>query len=678
MKAGVAHIAGQFYVSRALLIKHGVPENTVNAWRTSARIERATVPGAGLHFRYDTLPESARAALPFASLEAVEWAAHEARAQQAAEAARLQGWGTYAALRQAVEAGWPAHAQAFLAVFGHGPDGQAEAGRYARLQAALDWCLNGHHGYTKQQLLPAFRALGLPYCPKEGGTGAYASFTRKLKEYGAAPDKVAALVNKHKLTPNDNARKVKAAQVAWLVRYYSRADKPTVAETWEQYNLAAAGQGWPQLDTPGTVGTVLNEHKPAWQAARHGLAAAKSELGYRVSKQRPSVPDLLLEFDGTNDPLAFTDDTGREVTDLYVVRVWDMHSDCIVGSAYGFTETADLVLAALQDYLLRQRRVPQQFRFDRGAANMSQAVQELLTQTGAAFFPSQAKRPTGRRSEQLTGLFQKTVLRKLPWFRGANITSQRDQDLRPNPDRLSAALKERTTVAAVIAACRQAEQEWNERQPGPRVQQQQPPLHRYLAGQAERPALALGSLAALLFQQRARPVRYTAYGLQIEVNGQTYAYEPQLASGYPDLAAHRAANGHQYEVWERRDGNREMVLVRRADGRGGWQELQAKFAFAEALADRQPGETARLHSILTADAHGLQADLAAALTERDAGRVDMGLRLGKDAWNEANARAEVTLAVPDRKRPASAGSLWHLTHLHAPPPASPPSLEPVD
>ncbi|MEJ7658451.1 MAG: hypothetical protein WKG07_01910 [Hymenobacter sp.] len=221
---------------------------------------------------------------------------------------------------------------------------------------------------------------------------------------------------------NCNAAKAGKKQVAWLLTEYGRAIKPTAEQIHELYNEHAAGHrpAWPLLSVR-TVRNVLNENKPAWFAARHGLAAAKDELGYKISKLRPSAPDLLLEFDGTNDPLVFTDETGREITKLYVVRVFDMHSDCIVGSAYGFTETADLVRDALQDYLLRWRRVPQQFRFDRGAANMSQAVQGLLEQTGATYFPSQAKRPTGRRSEQLTGLFQKTVLRKLPWFRGPTL-----------------------------------------------------------------------------------------------------------------------------------------------------------------------------------------------------------------------------------------------------------------
>ncbi|MEJ7658452.1 MAG: hypothetical protein WKG07_01915 [Hymenobacter sp.] len=262
-------------------------------------------------------------------------------------------------------------------------------------------------------------------------------------------------------------------------------------------------------------------------------------------------------------------------------------------------------------------------------------------------------------------------------------------NLRPNPDRLEQALKTRTTVAAVIAACRQCEQEWNERRPGNRAKQSLTPLQRYTAGQVERPTLSLERLAGLLYQKRERPVRYTANGLQIEVGGQTYAYEPQQANGDLDRAAHGAANGHKYEVWERRDGNRCAALVRRADGRGEWQEMAAKYAFAEAIADAKPGDAARLRHLLTANDAHLQADLdtaravqAADEAPADLGQADMGLRLGKDSWNAANAAAEVSQALPNRKRsagkptptlepihPSMCGADWNSGPTERPPPS---------
>lgn len=168
MSDGLAYIRGQLYVSRAHLLGQGVSENTVNAWRTSGRIVRELVPGSGLHFRLDTLPARVQAKLPFATVEDARWAAEQARIRQEAEAARQAQWGLQVALAHHVETAWPTYRQAFLNVFGFEAAGHAEAEQYARLQAALEWCLNGTHGCTRRQLLPAFQAQRLVFCPTDG------------------------------------------------------------------------------------------------------------------------------------------------------------------------------------------------------------------------------------------------------------------------------------------------------------------------------------------------------------------------------------------------------------------------------------------------------------------------------------------------------------------------------
>ena len=660
MSDGLAYIKGQLYVSRARLIQEGVPENTVNQWTRSKRILRETLEPGGLHFCYATLSAATRAKLPFATAEEARWAAEQARIRQEAEAARQAQWGLQIALAHHVEAAWPAYKQAFLDVFGFEAAGHAEAERYARLQAALDWCLTGDHGCTRQQLLPAFQALRLVFCPgdgkgKKGGKGAYGSFCHKLKAYADTTDKIAVLVNRHKLGGNDNARKVKEAQTAWLVAYYRRADKPTIEETWAEYNKVAPSAGWPTIKDPRTVGNLLNERVPEWYTARHGVAAGKAKLGYSFLKKPVSAPDFVIEFDGTQEPFRFHNALGKEVGNLYVVRMWDIHSGCIVSSAYGETETAALIIEAYTNYILRWRRIPRQFRFDRGAANMSHAVQSLLEATGAVHFPGQAGRPKGRPSEQLLGLFQRTVQRKAALYRGPNITSNRNLDLQVNPERLDMALKQHVSFAEAKALALEMERVWNTSPARGRGTDRRSRLEKYEAPHESRQPLSLKGLAHLLFEKRPRPVRYTGNGLLVEADGTRLSYEVQHpGTQRPDLEAHYVNNGKLFEVWERRDGNRDHVLVCRTD-RDEWQEMGQKYAYPLAVADSQPGEVQQLREILAADDALLKEQRAT--PEELAALADAGhTRLDKDTWNAANAAAEMQrigrTRPPSRAAPA--------------------------
>ncbi|WP_161787202.1 integrase catalytic domain-containing protein [Hymenobacter sp. IS2118] len=577
-------------------------------------------------------------------------------------------------MRQAVEKGWAAYKQPFVLALGMTNEGHAAAEPLARLQAALEWCLQEvPRAYSLREVLPAFQSLGLIFCPEQGargGEGAYASLSRKLSQYRAAPNKTAYLLAKRGAPRgNRNRRKMEEAHMKWLIKYFKKDEKPTKEQTHLAY-LAyreATRPDWPVLSVR-TVGNLLKERKPAWFGGRHGKAAAHKELGYKILKKLPGFPDLLIEFDGTNEPLTFINEAGKEVTNLYSVRVWDVHSGCIVGSAYGFTETADLVLAALQDYFTRWGRVPRQFRFDKGAANTSGRVQALLEKTGAIAFASEAGRPTARRSEQLLGQFQKTVQRKLPWWRGPNITSNANLDLQANPERLAAAQQERVSVAAVVARCRACEVEWNNRCPGARAAERRSPMERYLTGAETAAKLTLGDLANLLYVKRQRPVTFTSTGLKIEVEAVDYVFEPQDADFAPDQAACFAANGHAFEVWEAQDGSREQVLVRRADGKGDWQVMGRKYAYSESLLELRPGDAERRRQTV-AGSKTLLADLATVEPEPEPaealGAAELGhTGLSKNDWNAVNAEAETARALPTgrRQKPATVAAALPVAH----------------
>jgi len=586
------------------------------------------------------------------------------------------------ALEDIVEAGWRER----VTDFAHRLSA-ASAEPFARLQVALDWCLSeAARGYTRQELLEAVQDVGLEKAPVKS----YAVFCRKLKGYADAPDKAAYLLaGRGAPSGNGNARKLGPLQRDWLINRYADWMKPSLETTWADYKAFSATNGldWPTLSLP-TVRKLLDDNRPAWETRRNGLAKAHERVGYTLKKAPASAPDLLLEFDGTEEPFFFRNELGKRAGDVYAVRVFDMYSGAIVGSAYGQTETGELVREALQDYLLSQRRVPRQFRYDKGGANLSQPVQALLTATGAPHFPSRPRRATARRSEQLLGQFQRQCQRDLPGFRGSNYASNRNLDLKPHPDRVAEEWKHETRES-IMARCRAAEHAWNNTPESDGLTRWQ----RYEQQGPKGRALPLERLAELLFVPRKRPVRYATHCLELQApNGQRHHFEPQTADGSPDLTLHGHLVGHLLDVWEMQDSSRERVLVRRADGSGGWLELRAKRAWAEAVADVQPGEASARALVLAAADASLAGELA------PVGLLELGPNgQSKPNWNAATRRAEMAAAdyaaagQPRRPmRPApvlaavpeSAGSTWWIDQqreaaAHAPQ-RKPADLRPLD
>lgn len=651
--------------------KETVKSGTGRARRGGSSSWQAELLDGCKHINYASITSDTvkKYALPNA---AIVYADHIAK--QAQQAAQPNVLALAEQLGLAVEKGWQACKQPFLLALGMNAEGHAAAEQFARLQVALEWCSNEGRKYDlRREILPAFQSLRLVFCPRQGvrgGDGAYSSLHRKLSQYRAASDKTAYLLAKRGAPRgNANRRKMEEAHMKWLLKHFKQAEKPTIEQTQLAYLAYCETErpSWPALSVR-TVGNLLKKRKPEWFGGRHGKAAAHKELGYKILKKLPGFPDLLIEFDGTNEPLTFINEAGKEVTNLYSVRVWDVHSGCIVGSAYGFTETADLVLAALQDYLTRWGRVPRQFRFDKGAANKSGRVQALLEKTGAIAFASEAGRPTARRSEQLLGQFQKTVQRKLPWWRGPNITSNANLDLQANPERLAAAQQERVSVAEVVARCRACEKEWNNRRPGARAAERRTPMERYLTGEETAAKLTLADLANLLYVKRQRPVTFTSTGLKIEVEAVDYVFEPQDADFSPNHAACFAANGHAFEVWEAQDGSREQVLVRRADGKGDWQVMGRKYAYSESLLELLPGDAERRRQTVAASKARLVelATVEPELEPVDAlGAAELGhTGLTKNAWNAVNAEAETARALPTGRRPKPATTSAALPVAH--------------
>ncbi|MEJ7658450.1 MAG: hypothetical protein WKG07_01905 [Hymenobacter sp.] len=117
------------------------------------------------------MPDAARAQLPFADAAAAQRAAVGEQAavdvRQATAAAEARPLQLTYDLRHAVEAGYAERLPNFMHELS-----RAEAEPLARLQAALDWCLSAEgRAYTLAELVPAWQALRLSFCPTRATLG---------------------------------------------------------------------------------------------------------------------------------------------------------------------------------------------------------------------------------------------------------------------------------------------------------------------------------------------------------------------------------------------------------------------------------------------------------------------------------------------------------------------------
>ena len=669
---------GQVYISRKFLLDgKRVPLGTVKDCSASKRVEKRELE-IGLCYRYSSLPESVTSRLPYASVEAARQTAIGTQVIAAAEQAHQAQQGQAAQLlydlSRAVVTGWERR----VASFTRDTLTPVQAEPYTRLQAALDWCLwylDQDEKHTRTQLLPAFQALNLLFCPttRPGAdpTSAYVRFSTKLSQYAAADDKAAFLLKKRGAPrKNDNALKMGPIQQDWLVERFAQPLKISREKLCAAYArfVATEAPEWPELGLP-TIKKMLDKTTHLWYARRHGLEEGKKRLNYLLTKERTSQANRLIEVDGTEEPFLFRDELGKREGNIYCVRAWDAYSGCIVGSAYGTSENAALVRESVEEYLLRHRKQPQQFRFDRGRANLSPVVQELLAATGATSFASQARRPTGRSSERLLGEFQNESQYALPGFRGSNYRSTRNLDRKVHPDRLATEWLGETR-ASIIARCRQAEEDWNNSAP-PSDPDGPTRLQRYQQQGGAPDDLSLQRLAQLLCVERKRAVRYTPSCLQIEApDGTRHFFEPQLPDGSVDLDLHMQLVGERalLTVWELRNGSRELVFVRRADGTGDWLELRVKRAWTESLGDKAPGEQQALSQHWAREKVYQQTLLTPpdAPVGSERWRLEQGPEgQDKDEWNAGERQAIMAESAERAAHPAKRA-------VSVPPQAAPP------
>jgi hypothetical protein len=335
----------------------------------------------------------------------------------------------------------------------------------------------------------------------------------------------------HKGVGNVNREMADAQVHAKMIELASNRVKYSWEDVSMMYNDWADAVGKPNMTT-SAVKAYLNipKVKKVWYYARHGKLAGDNDLQPLMQRDAPSFPDALWSIDGTTTQLYYRDDKGKVQSDLYAYFVTDAHTGAIIGHSIAFAETSGMVTEALKNAIELHGNKPYQIQYDNSSANVSFAVQALMSNMSRVHFPCEPYKGRSKYVESIIGHFQQRVLRKRDNFKGGNIDTKR-LNSKANPELLKELSKNTDLLPSfyeVIDEFNKAVNEWNVRGEkrdsfGRFVGDSK--LHRYVSVQHEKRAKMnyFDKLSLFVIELREQ-YKYSTQGIELEIDKKKYKF----------------------------------------------------------------------------------------------------------------------------------------------------------
>ena len=383
---------------------------------------------------------------------------------------------------------------------------------------------------------------------------------------------------------NTNAKKITDIGYKFLINIYASPLKPTIRDTWRQYNIQAEQRGWRQISEERVRQLInLPASRQIWMLGRDGSTATRNALERTIKRRRPSFPDALWSLDGLTVQLRYMED-GQVRSDLYAVIIMDVYSDNIVGHAIGTHETSTLVQAALRSAGRNTMYMPYQLQYDNSSANLSKEVSELMPRLAHFNFPTSPYNGKSKPVENLIGRLERFNLRHFPNFKGGNITSP-SLSIKANPDFLEAQRKNKTLPSKqqAMAQFKLAILTHNNTKGSDGLT----PIERYAKPHPKRRRMDVLTMVNAYWVTRRHKARYTKNGLTIEVDKKRYTYEVEASKGVEDMQFRTQWLGHKFTIKYDPDDLDQIHLY---DGDTWIAMAVQKYEAPMALADREEGD----------------------------------------------------------------------------------------
>ncbi len=291
------------------------------------------------------------------------------------------------------------------------------------------------------------------------------------------------------------------------------------------YNTQANENGVPRM-TVSAIKQHLNtpKNKKVWMYGRHGKHEADLLTTPQIERDPVSRADALWSLDGTTMQLYYRDENNKIKSDLYAYFVTDVYSSAIIGYSVAFSETSGMVVDALKMAVDKYGYKPYQLQYDNGSANVSDAIQGVMSNMSRVHFGCKPYWGQSKYVETYIGHFQQRVLRKDEAFKGGNITSP-SLNSKANPDLLKKFKGDTEllyTESEVIARFGAAVNEWNARGSernsyGEFVGESK--IERYQHPHVDRVELNYFEKISLFMSPLRKPYPYKLQGIEVTLQG---------------------------------------------------------------------------------------------------------------------------------------------------------------
>ena len=323
---------------------------------------------------------------------------------------------------------------------------------------------------------------------------------------------------------NSNSTKITEEAGEYLVAL-KLSKLPTLSheDILEAYNYKCQETGWKPLESIQALRNYLYSPavKPKWYGGRVGELTAYQVYGYKHKTTMPEKRDALWYIDGTKLNLYYNKE-GKLATAM-VVEVIDAYSDCLLGYAITETEDFQAQYRAVRMALEKAGHRPYELVHDNQGGQTSKVAKEWFDRIALVHRTTQPNRPQSKTIENLFGRFQQEVLKRMPWFTGANVTAKSDEN-RPDLERIKAnlnllprSLEELEEQYVVLR------EEWNLRKHHrtgvARIEMYETSHNEALTPFSE------ADYEALFLLTRPRTIRFEGRGLVLESGKQEYAYD---------------------------------------------------------------------------------------------------------------------------------------------------------
>ena len=402
--------------------------------------------------------------------------------------------------------------------------------------------------------------------------------------------KYAALINRN--TGNQVARKISPDEARLLLKLRrSIVPRYTEAQIFEEYNRQAVERGLNIIKSPTTVKNYLYDPAvmPMWYAAVYGMQKWKSKYSSLMKTSLPQMRDALWYGDGTKLNLYYKNEQGKMCT-TSVYEVMDTYSETLLGYDIAPNENFDSQYRAYRMAVETSGSRPYEIVTDNQGGHKKGDATGFFQRLTILHRPTMPYNGQSKTIESAFGRFQAQVLHAIWYFTGQNVNAKK-MNSKPNMEFIEENAYALPTLEELKVIYKECRDRWNNEEKHfatgiPHIE-----MYRMSENPEAQPVTEIDRMQ-MFWLCNPKPVTYTNYGLQIEINKQKYHYDVYDSDGLRDESWALQNIGREFTVmYDPMDMTRVELWRNTATGAKYSATATPKVSISRATQERTPEQS---------------------------------------------------------------------------------------